>query len=351
MIGLDKAIFWVIVIGIMVISLTLISNILTPFVIAAIISYLLQPVIYHLSIRYKYHRNVIVAIIFVLFFSIFIVVVAVILPIIYQQITLLISKIPTYKDYLQTQFIPLITAQIQAVEPTIANKIKDLINNFANGLFSLMTSLANNIWHYTMVTINVFLVVVLIPIILFYLLRDWTKIITTIDNLLPLKNKQKIKQILRAINNTLAAYIRGQLNVCLILSTYYSIALWMVGVDLSVLLGVLSGFSIIIPFIGVLITFVLTMIVSYFAVGLGNKLLYIAIIYLIGIFVESYILTPKMIGDKIGLHPLWIIFAVLALGNLFGFIGIFFAVPIAGIIKVLFLSSIELYKSSKFYKS
>ncbi|WP_341764299.1 AI-2E family transporter [Candidatus Tisiphia endosymbiont of Beris chalybata] len=351
MIVLDKAIFWGIIIGGLIASLILISDILTPFCIAGVISYLLQPVIYKLSHRHKYPRNMIVAIIFGLFVSIFIVVVAVILPIIYQQITLLISKIPTYKDYLQTELIPLITAKIQAVEPSIANQIKDLINNLANSLFSMMTSLANNIWHYTMVTINVFLILVLIPIILFYFLRDWGKIITTIDNLLPLKNKQKIKQMLTAINNTLAAYVRGQLNICLLLSTYYSIALWLVGVDLSVLLGVLSGFSIIIPFVGVFITFFLTMIVSYFALGIGNKLFYIAIIYIIGVLVEGYILTPKMIGDKIGLHPLWIIFAVLALGNLFGFIGIFFAVPMAGIIKVLFLSTIELYKSSKFYKS
>ncbi len=351
MIVLDKTVFWVIVITVMVTSLTLISKILTPFFIAGVISYILQPVILYLSRHHKFPRNASVAIIFLLFLSVFTIVIAVVLPIIYQQITLLISKIPIYKNYLQTELIPTITVKVQAVDPAIASKIKDLINNFANGIFSLMTSLANNLWYYTMATINVVILLVLIPIILFYFLRDWSKITNNIDNLLPLQNKPKIKQLLTAINDTLAAYIRGQLNVCLLLSTYYSIALSVIGVDLSVLLGVVSGFSIIIPFVGASLTFVLTMIVSYCAFGIANQLFYIAIIYMVGMVVESYILAPKMIGDKIGLHPLWIIFAVLALGNLFGFIGIFFAVPMAGIIKVLFLSAIELYKSSRFYKT
>ncbi|KAJ6644881.1 putative transport protein [Pseudolycoriella hygida] len=296
-------IFWTTIIATILVALTLVSKILTPFFIAGIISYILQPVI----------------------------LVAVILPIIYQQITLLINKIPAYKNYLQTEIISVVTAQIQAVEPNIANQIKNLIDNLANSIFSLITGVANNIWHYTMATINMFLLLVLIPIIMFYFLRDWTKITNNINNLLPLKNKQKIKKILLAINDTLSAYIRGQLNVCLLLATYYSISLWIIGVDFSVLLGVLS--------------------VSYFALGMVDKLFYIAIIYLIGGIVEGYILTPKMIGDKIGLHPVWVIFGVLALGNLFGFIGIFFAVPLASIIKVLFLTAIEFYKSSRFYKT
>ncbi len=215
----------------------------------------------------------------------------------------------------------------------------------------LITGLANNIWHVTKITINLFMLILLIPLILFYFLRDWLTMAKNIELLLPLKGKKKIQEILSAINCSLSAYIRGQLNVCLLLSVYYGISLSILGVDLGVLLGILSSFSIIIPFVGVFISFSLTMIVSYFTFGMVNKLFYIIIIYLIGLIVEGYILSPKIIGDKIGLHPLWIIFAVLALGNLFGFIGIFFAVPIASIIKVLFLAAIDFYKSSKFYKT
>ncbi len=322
-----------------------------PFFIAGIISYILQPIIDNLSLRYKLSRTIVVSVISFLFFSIFAIVMVVLLPIIYQQTTLLISKIPAYKDYLQTELIPVITAKFYSIDTDIADNIKNSISNFVNGIFLLITGLANNIWHVTMVTINLFVLILLIPLILFYFLRDWLTMSENINLLLPLKGKKKILKILSAINTSLSAYIRGQLNVCLLLSIYYGVSLSILGVDLGLLLGVLSGFSIIIPFVGILISFSLTMIVSYFAFGMVSTLFYIIIIYLVGTIVEGYILSPKIIGDKIGLHPLWIIFAVLALGNIFGFLGILFAIPIASIIKVLFLAAIDFYKSSKFYKS
>lgn len=348
---MDKTIFWVIVVGTIIVTLTLISNILMPFFIAGIISYILQPIIDNLSLRYKLSRTIVVSVISFLFFSIFAIVMVVLLPIIYQQTTLLISKIPAYKDYLQTELIPVITAKFYSIDPDIADNIKNSISNFVNGIFLLITGLANNIWHVTMVTINLFVLILLIPLILFYFLRDWLTMSENINLLLPLKGKKKILKILSAINTSLSAYIRGQLNVCLLLSIYYGVSLSILGVDLGLLLGVLSGFSIIIPFVGILISFSLTMIVSYFAFGMVSTLFYIIIIYLVGTIVEGYILSPKIIGDKIGLHPLWIIFAVLALGNIFGFLGILFAIPIASIVKVLFLSAIDFYKSSKFYKT
>ncbi|HJD57350.1 AI-2E family transporter [Candidatus Tisiphia endosymbiont of Ptychoptera albimana] len=348
---MDKTIFWVIVVGTIIVTLTLISNILMPFFIAGIISYILQPIIDNLLLRYKLSRTIVVSVISFLFFSIFAIVMVVLLPIIYQQTTLLISKIPAYKDYLQTELIPVITAKFYSIDPDIADNIKNSISNFVNGIFLLITGLANNIWHVTMVTINLFVLILLIPLILFYFLRDWLTMSENINLLLPLKGKKKILKILSAINTSLSAYIRGQLNVCLLLSIYYGVSLSILGVDLGLLLGVLSGFSIIIPFVGILISFSLTMIVSYFAFGMVSTLFYIIIIYLVGTIVEGYILSPKIIGDKIGLHPLWIIFAVLALGNIFGFLGILFAIPIASIIKVLFLAAIDFYKSSKFYKS
>ncbi len=348
---MDKTIFWVIIVGTIIVTLTLISNILMPFFIAGIISYILQPIIDNLSLRYKLSRTIVVSVISFLFFSILAIVLVVLLPIIYQQTTLLVNKIPAYKDYLQTELIPVITAKIYSIDPNIADTIKNSISNFVNGIFLLLTGFANNIWHVTMVTINLLVLILLIPLILFYFLRDWLTMSNNINLLLPVKGKKKIQEILSAINTALSAYIRGQINVCLLLSIYYGVSLSILGVDLGVLLGVLSGFSIIIPFVGILISFSLTMIVSYFAFGMVNTLFYIIIIYSVGIIVEGYILSPKIIGDKIGLHPLWIIFAVLALGNIFGFLGILFAIPIASIVKVLFLAAIDFYKSSKFYKT
>jgi putative permease len=348
---LDKIIFWSFFIGICVIFLVLISDILAPFFIAFTIAYILQPLIDNNSIRYKLPRNIIAYGVFVIFLSIFILGVVIVLPLMYQQISLLVSKVPVYKNYLQTELAPIFIAKIQSIDPTLADKLKDSIQNIINSTFSVIALLLNNIWSYTMATINIVMIILLVPLILFYFLKDWPKMVAMIENLLPLKGKNKVREVLSSINGLLSAYIRGQLNVCLLLSSYYGIGLSIIGVDLGLLLGMLSGFLIIIPFIGLLIAFLLSIIIGCFTFGITIKLSYIVILYIVGYILESSIITPKIIGDKIGLHPLWIMFSVFASGSLFGFIGIFFAIPIAGIIKVLLKFAIQLYKSSRIYKA
>jgi putative permease len=344
------AIFWLLLCGFFIMTLTLISDALRPFVSSFIIAYLLQPAIDFISLRLNLSRKPAVAIIFLIFLSIFLAVFIILVPIIYQQFSIFINNIPKYKHYFQTEIIPPIMEQIYAIEPDIAGKIKDSLSNFINGIFSVLASLANNFWRYTIITINILVLFLLIPIISFYFLRDWPKIMENMKSLLPLKSKERILNILSSIDSLLSGYIRGQLNICLLLSVFYSISLTIIGVDLALLLGIFTGFLIIIPFIGTLISFVITLIIGYLTFGMNVELLYIIIVYVIGNICESYILSPKIIGDKIGLHPVWIIFSIFACGSLFGFVGIFFAIPIAGITKILLLNIIDCYKSSKFYQ-
>ncbi|WP_121543422.1 AI-2E family transporter [Candidatus Rickettsia colombianensi] len=345
------AIFWLVFLGLFISSFMLISDTVKPFFIASIISYLLQPAIGFIASKFKISNKFASSIIYLIFLSIFFLSLTILVPIIYGQIFTFINNIPKYKNYLQAEILPPIMAKIYSIEPDIADKIKNSLSNFINSIFTILGSIANNFWRYTIITINIFVLFLLIPIILFYFLRDWAKIIANMKSLLPIKTRPKILEILSAINNLLSAYIRGQLNICLLLSTYYSIAFTVIGIDLALLLGILTGFLVIIPFIGTFISFLLTLIIGYLTFGMTTKLLYIMIIYLVGNIFESYILTPKIIGDKIGLHPLWIIFSIFACGSLFGIIGIFFAIPIAGITKILLLNLIKFYKSSKFYRT
>jgi len=344
------AIFWLLFIGLFISGFMLISEAIKPFFIAFIISYLLQPAIDFIAAKFKLSSKLSSIVVYLIFLSIFFIALIMLVPVIYGQISTFINNIPKYKNYFQAEILPPVMTKIYAVEPNIADKIRDSLSNFINSIFTILGSLANNFWHYTIITINIFVLFLLIPIILFYFLRDWTKIIENMKSLLPIKSRHKILEILSAINNLLAAYIRGQLNICLLLSIYYSISFSVIGIDLALLLGILTGFLVIIPFIGTIISFILTLTVGYLAFGATTKLLYIILIYLVGNICESYILTPKIIGDKIGLHPLWIIFSIFACGSLFGFIGIFFAIPIAGITKILFFNLIKFYKSSKFYR-
>ena len=344
------AIFWLLFIGIFISGFMLISEAIRPFFIAFIISYLLQPAIEFVASKFKLSNKISSIVVYLIFLSIFFTALTLLVPVIYGQVSTFVNNIPKYKDYFQAEILPPIMTKIYAVEPNIADKIRDSLSNFINSIFTILGSLANNFWHYTLITINIFVLFLLIPIILFYFLRDWTRIIENMKSLLPLKSRHKILGILSSINSLLAAYIRGQLNICLMLSIYYSISFSIIGIDLALLLGILTGFLVIIPFIGTLISFLLTLTVGYLTFSATTKLFYIIVVYLIGNICESYILTPKIIGDKIGLHPLWIIFSIFACGSLFGFIGIFFAIPIAGVTKILLFNIIKFYKSSRFYR-
>lgn len=347
---MPRVAFWSCTTAIICSLLVIFSKPLTPFFIAFVIAYMLQPLINKICDKYNISNNLVAFVVFIISLSIFTVIIIVLVPIIYQQGLVLINKFPIYKDYIHNEFIPQLNDTVHSVDPDITDRIKNSLQGFINNTFSVIANLFNNIWNYMLATLNTFATILLVPVILLYLLRDWNKMTRSFNSLLPIKERSKIREILTSINDLLSAYIRGQFNVCIILSTYYSIGLSLIGVDLGLLIGILSGFLIIVPFIGTFIAFCLAMIVCYFSFGSTAKLSYIVILYVVGYLTENYYLTPKIIGDRIGIHPLWIMFSVFALGSVLGFTGIFFAVPIAGIIKVLIEYGIEYYKSSKVYR-
>lgn len=346
-----KVIFWScfgILLGIGIHSL---REQIAPFFIAFVLAYILDPIIRSNCQRFKLSRTLAATFVFILFLGLFILVTSLLAPLIYSQLATLVSKIPHYRDYLQGEIAPLITQKFKAIDPSITAKISSAIQNFVSSTLMLMARLFDNLWYSAKATINLIIITLLVPIILFYLLRDWDRVKKCLYDLLPLKHRDEINNMLKELSGLLSAYVRGQLNICLILSVLYGSFLSLIGLDLGLLIGVLSGFLVIIPLIGNLISFSLALIVGYVSFGLNYQLLYIAILYPSLALLENYFLTPKIIGDRIGLHPLWIMFSVFASGAIFGFVGIFFAVPIAGIIKVLLKYTIKWYKTSSFYKS
>lgn len=348
---MNKIVFWSIFIVTVLTFLLLISNILAPFFIAFILAYILQPLIESSCAALKIPRITAAYGTFILCLGVMALGVLTLLPVVYRQVALLVVKMPAYQHYLQTELAPIIISKMQAIDPDLNGKITQLIHGMINGTFTVIALLLNNLWNYAMLTVNITVIILLVPLILFYFLRDWPKIIGLIDSLLPLQGKSKIKEILAAINQLLSAYVRGQLNVCLLMSTYYGVGLSMIGIDLSLLLGVASGCLIIIPFIGLTISGLLSLIIGYITFGMTTKLSYIGTLYLVGYVVENYFITPRIIGNNIGLHPLWIMFSVFASGSLFGFIGIFFAIPIASIVKILLTFAVDFYQTSRIYRT
>lgn len=346
---MNKINFWGVALLLSASTMYIAYDILAPFLVAFIFAYLLQPLIVSCE-RFKLPRSRVVTAVFVVFLSIFISIVVLLVPIIYQQGAVFIQKVPQYKDTFEagiTEFAD----RMSGYDSDITSKVSDSMQSFINSAFTVFSSFANHIWDYTLATINFFVVVALVPVILYYFLRDWPELVSSVESVLPLRGKNKVHEIFTSINELLSAYIRGQLNICLMLAVFYTIGLHIVGLDLALLLGMLAGFLIIIPFIGAAISYLLCAISCYFSFGAGGELFYTTILFILGYVLEGYILTPKIIGDKIGLHPVWIMFAVFAAGSLFGILGIAFAIPIAGIIKVLLGHIIDYYKSTNIYKN
>lgn len=347
---MNKIIFWVALIVLINGILYVASDTIIPFFVAFIFAYLLAPVVQSNCNRFNISRGVSSSVVFTIFISGFVAIFVLIVPIIYEQFAIFVSKIPQYKSNVEEGIYAWLN-KINNIDPELSAKISESIRSAINSAFTLFSSFANHLWQYTLATINIFIIIILVPIILYYFLRDWPFMIDSIESLFPRKSKKKIREIFYSIDGLLSAYIRGQMNICLMLTIYYVIGLEILGFDLALLLGMISGFLIIIPFIGAVISFLLVIIVCYVTFGYGAELLYTTLLFAVGHTIEGYILAPKIIGGKIGLHPLWIIFAMFAAGSLFGVWGVMFAIPMAGILKILLSNMIDYYKSTKIYTS
>ncbi len=302
-----------------------------PFFIAFVIAYFIHPLTYRLSKAFG-HKTLIISIIIGVLVCLSIVFISLIIPRVYQQTTILVSQIPAYKSYLQ----PLIVDKISHLSPEIAIRLNDVLHELFSSIITLIANSMNNIFIYCLATASTLVMILIVPILLFYFLRDFTSYRNIIEQSLPNTIRAKAHKALDDINSLLSAYAKGQLKVCVILAIYYSIGLITIGLDLGLLLGIISGFSIILPFVGFISSCSVAMVLSYLGFGLSYHLLAVVVLYLLGGIFESSTLTPKIIGGKIGLHPLWIIFSVLAGASLLGVLGMFLAIPLAGIIKILF---------------
>lgn len=347
---MNKIIFWAVILVTTSSILYVIADTIIPFFISFIFAYLLEPVVKNNCLRFNASRALVTSVVFTIFISSFIIAFILIVPIIYDQFAIFISKIPQYKSNFE-QGIYTWLDRLNNIDPVLNEKISESTGIAINSTFNLFSSFANHIWQYTLATINIFIIIGLVPIILYYFLRDWSLMVSSVESLFPPSSKKNIKKILFSIDELLSAYIRGQLNICLILTIYYVIGLHLLGFDLALLLGIISGFFIIIPFVGVLISFLLVLMICYVTFGYGVEILYTFLLFAVGHTIEGYILVPKIIGRRIGLHPLWIIFAMFIAGSLFGIWGVMLAIPIAGILKVLLTNVIDYYKSSKIYVS
>jgi predicted PurR-regulated permease PerM len=213
-----------------------------------------------------------------------------------------------------------------------------------------MATFLRSLWSGGQALVSIFSLIVVTPVVAFYLLFDWDRMVATIDSWVPLPHRETVRSLGREINVAIAGFVRGQTAVCLILGSMYAVGLSLVGLSFGLLIGLISGIISFVPYVGSLTGFILALgiAIAQFWPAWG-PILVVAAIFFAGQFIEGYVLSPKLVGESVGLHPVWLMFALFAFGYLFGFVGLLLAVPLAAAVGVLARFALRQYLASPLY--
>ncbi len=340
--------FWLVLGLLFFIFLYMIRGILLPFVVGMLAAYLLDPAADKLEAR-KFSRGTATFIITSAFFLILLLFFLLVPPVIFDQLSGLVAALPEYIHAFHEKYDAKLAQWLGMLPPAEVESIRQAASESSEKLVALVGNLASGVFQSGLVLANIFALMLITPVVTFYLLRDWDELVTHFDNLLPRAHADTIREQLQKIDHTLAGFLRGQVNVCVVLALYYSIGLSLVGLKFGIVIGLLAGFLVIIPYVGALFTAVLGIGVAVFQFGLSAPLVAVLVVFAVGQALESYFLTPKLVGEKVGLHPVWIIFGMLAGGALFGFVGVLIAVPVTAVFGVLIRFATERYLHSSYY--
>ncbi len=332
----DKAILYFLITALFLVFIYFIKSILFPFIAAIVVAYFLDPLADRIK-KFGLSRTSATAIILGGFLLTITTLLILILPLLYSQTISLIAAVPGYVDVFVNTFYPQIfqflTRNGFAIEPDPHTYFSN--KNLAN-VFNFSGDMLGNIMQSGIVIVNVLSLIFITPVLVFYMLRDWDLLVDKVDNYLPASYSQNIRNIFIEIDKNLSGYVHGQFNVCLILGICYAFALTLSGLNFGFLIGFLTGFLSFIPYIGMLCGISVAIVVGLFQWGLDSfHIGVVALILLAGQIFESNFLTPKLVGSRVGLHPVWIIFGLFVFGVLFGFVGVLLAIPLTTISGVI----------------
>jgi len=344
-----QAAFWAVAALAIFTFIWLFKSVLTPFVLGVVIAYLLNPLVKRFSTK-GVKRTTSSALIISVFFILVAVVLIFVSPIIAKESADLIKALPSYLDRL----IYLIQPYTERFQTTLGeNYIVDakvFLKENISKILSVSGGIAGHVAAGGQAVIGGVTTLVLTPLVAFYMMREWPVIIEWVENLIPRNQEKMIQDLIQQIDGKLAGFIRGQLTVAFLLGVIYAIALTVAGLDYGFLIGISAGVLSIIPMVGSTLGLLVSVTVAWFQAGDIQYVLIIGAIFFAGQVVEGNILSPKLLGDSVGLHPLWILFALMAGGSLLGILGMLIAVPVAAVIGVLLNFAIAQYKDSPVYK-
>ncbi|MBL4827242.1 MAG: AI-2E family transporter [Spongiibacteraceae bacterium] len=341
---------WVLLLVVGLIALIyLLQPILTPFLVGALLAYLGDP----LADRFEswgLGRTASVSVVFLILTIIVVVILLFSVPLIGRQIDILLSKLPVWLNRLQQLVLPWLQQHMDLPKDSLpVAEFKAVITENWVGAGNLLSLVWAQLASSGLALIVGLTNLLLIPVVTFYLLRDWDRLMAHIRHLLPRASEKTVVRLGQECDEIIGAFIRGQLLVMLALALVYSTGLWVVGLDLALIVGLTAGLASVVPYMGFIVGIAIASIAAFFQFHEWMPLLGVTLVFAVGQLLEGMVLTPLLVGDRIGLHPVAVIFAIMAGGQLFGFTGVLLALPAAALIMVLVRHVHRNYKNSDLY--
>jgi predicted PurR-regulated permease PerM len=350
MLALERQVaFWVAALAVLIALLWLLSTVLMPFIAGMALAYLLDPIARRAQ-RMGVPRAVSALVMVIVVIVLLVVAIMMIAPIVSHQYEALSIRLPDYVARLQSLVSDSSDSWLRKVlgeqVPDAGKSVSTLVTQGSGFITRFLASL----WSGGRAVLSMLSLLVITPVVAFYLLCDWEHVLVTVDGWIPLQHRDTVRGLARDIDNAIAGFVRGQAVICLILAVFYATGLTLSGLNSGFLIGLGTGFLSFIPYVGALTGFLVAAVVAIAQFWPEwTPMLMVAGVFLIGQGLEGYVLSPKLVGAKVGLHPVWMMFALLAFGYLFGFVGLLVAIPLAATIGVLARFALRQYLQSPIY--
>jgi len=339
---------WLILLATLGAVLWLLGPVLMPFVAAALFAYLFDPIVDRLERRMP--RGLAVSLVFLVVTLLFLLVLVLLVPFTERQIGAFLAQLPVWVDWVQTRATPWLEAKF-GMSPDVLDtrSIFDALQANWKEAGGVAATVLAKVSKSGLAVVGWALNLVMVPVVGFYLLRDWDVLVERIHGLIPRSIEPVVARLARESDDVLGAFLRGQLSVMLALGAFYGVGLWLVGISVGPLIGMIAGLISFVPYLGAITGVLMGVIAALVQYQDWMHVLLVFGVFAVGQTLEGYVLVPRLVGDRIGLHPVAVIFAVLAGGELFGFLGILLALPVASVIMVVLRYLYERYRQSQLY--
>lgn len=329
----------------------LLSSILTPFLAGALLAYLCDPLVNRLT-AWRISRIWAVTIVFLFILLVLVAFILYLIPVIEGEVSAMVATIPRQVDYLQQQALPWLLAHLNISTDQVVNvnSVKSIVANNLSKVGNVSSWTIKTALYSGKRVIDWVVNLLLAFIVTFYLLRDWPRVIKSVHSLIPRSIEPKVASIVGECNTVLGAFFRGQLLVMLSLSIMYAVLLSLIGLQAAILIGFIIGIASIVPYLGAIIGFLLSVGAAFIQFQAWLPILWVLIIFSVGHVIDNAYLTPKLVGDRVGLHPVAVVFSILVGGKLFGFFGVLLALPVASVLMVLLRHIHDYYRHTRFYR-